>query len=151
MSSRSITFRQGPFKGWSICVISNAGYDEPVRTLVHLETPRTGVAATESLAGMLAFSEKVPGLELTLEALTVGAGADSLQRLLAWVIEASREALDTRTDLDEAHRAYWQAIVERADESRAAFFARYPDGVVPPFEVVGQIIGPIGSALAGAR
>lgn len=152
MSSRSITFRQGEFKGWTIGVVGEAAwYGEPARTLVVLETPRGADADTPSQAGLLAFSEGVPGFELTCEALTVGSGAESLHRVLSWVIEASREALDTRSDIDERHGAYWQAIVDRADASREAFFARYPDGVVPPFEVVGQFIGPIGSALAGAQ
>ena len=38
----------------------------------------------------------------------------------------------------------------RADESRADFFARYPDGKVPPFEVVGRLLFDADQLLAQA-
>lgn len=141
-SSRSVTFRRGVFTGWNLAVTGETVSGEPVRTIVQIQAPNDG------RGGVLVFRPGVPGFDVSRDALYAGSGIESLEAVAQWVIDGTREALATRTDLDALHRDYWQGIVDAADVSRAVFYERYPDGVVPAFEIVGHIIAPAGSGLA---
>jgi hypothetical protein len=144
--SGSITFRRGPFQGWTLSL--HGAYDggQLVHTLVQLEAPYR--AGERPLSGVLTFAPGIEGFDLTRAAVDHG-GPVRMAELLDWVIEASRAALDRRTDIPAEQRAHWQAIVDRADDTRADFFARYPDGTVPAFEIVGRNFAEV-RQLAGA-
>lgn len=145
--SGSITFRSGPFQGWALTLYATYDGVQVVRTLAQFNAPyRMG---GKPLSGLLTFAPGIEGFGVSLAA--VDGGPKRMADLLGWVIEANREALARRTDIPADQRAHWQAIVDRADESRADFFARYPDGVVPAFEVVGRLTFAEVRDLADAR
>jgi hypothetical protein len=133
--SGSITFQHGPFKRWNLSLYGTWSDGRLARTQVTLSTPwpRTG----RPLSATMQFTPGVDGFEYTAAA-EMG-GAVSMAVLLNWVIEASRAALDLRTDITPDLRRHWTAIIDEADHTRADFAASYPDGIVPMFEVVGRL------------
>lgn len=137
MNSRNITFQTGAFRGWTLAVTAiNDGDDWAARIFAQLETPR--LANGRRRDGLLAFRPDTPGYAEMLAALD-GFGVAPLEDALVWIVEATREARDNDSDIAPEQRAYWQPIVDAADHARAEFFARYPDGLVPAFEVVGAL------------
>jgi len=134
--SGSITFRHGPFQGWDVSLYSTWADGQLADAIVQIATP--GRADCKPLYGVLSFAPGVDGFDVA-HAAEVHGGPVRMAELLNWVVEATRAALDRRADIPAEQRTHWQAIVDEADHTRADFFARYPDGVVPPFEVVGRL------------
>lgn len=145
MSSSIITFRRGPFQGWGVEVDSGRWVDgAPVHVIVRITLPAVGLYKP---GGTLGFRHGIDGWDVARDAAIHG-GSDRVADLLGWIIEGTREALDHRTDVPADRREHWTRIVELADETRADFFARYPDGTVPAFEIVGG--NTAGHAMAAA-
>lgn len=133
--SGSINFRRGPFQEWGVALY--ATYDDDgqlARVLVTVEAPDVA----DPRSGLLAFGPGIDGFEQATAA--EHGGPQQMADLLEWIIEGTRAALAGHTDIDPGQRAYWTAVVDRADQTRAEFFARYPDGKVPPFETVGRLL-----------
>lgn len=133
--SGSITFRYGPFAGWSLTLFATYDAGDLVRTLVQLVVPPR--RDSRLLTGVLSLRPGIAGFDESRAA--VNGGADDMEHLLTWVIEASRVALIEREDIDSAQREHWQSIVESADASRRKFLDRCPTAVAAPFEVVGRL------------
>lgn len=146
--SGSITFQHGPFQGWHL-QLDVAWHDgQPVRALVQLETPHR--PGRQRLSGLLTLAPGIEGWDEARAAEFPG-GPVRMAELLQWVIEAHRSALDRLTTIPDGPRQHWQAIVDLADETRADFYARYADGIVPPFEVVARLTFDPAADLVGAR
>ncbi len=139
-SSRSITFRRGPFCGWGVSVTGTSVDGEIVRTLVQVTPPAGGGERRQVATVWASFSPGMSGFEVTSRAVAGGSGPDSLEAVLMWIIEATRKSLDLTPYLDAVIRAYWVEVIAVADRTRREWFDRYPDGWVPPVEVVGRAI-----------
>lgn len=129
-----ITFHRHRFQGWTVQVDAELHNGWLARVIVHVETPDRGMPG-----GMLAFVPGIPGFEQA-QAAAFNGGVEDTAALLEWIVESTRVALDTRTDIGAGARTYWERAIDLADETRADFFARYPDGMVPAFEVIGRLI-----------
>jgi hypothetical protein len=132
--SGSITFQRGPFQGWHLALHAVYAADELARLTVQVEPP----ASDDPRGGLLSFSPGIPGFEQAVTA--ENGGPAEMADLLEWIIEGTRTALAERTDIDPGQREFWTGIIDRADQTRADFFARYPDGKVPPFETVARLL-----------
>ncbi len=130
--SGSITFVRGPFRGWHVDVFPAWHEGQLARVTVSIETP------DRDYSGLLAFGPGIDGFEQA--AAAESGGPREKADLLEWIIEATRTALAERADITPDHAAHWTAIIEIADRTRAEFFTRYPDGKVPPFEVVAELL-----------
>lgn len=135
--SGSIAFRHGPFQGWGVSLHSTWDDGQMTRVTVQIATPdlQTG----RPLSGLLSFRPGIDGWEQAWSAEMHG-GPAAMAEMLEWIIEATSTKLASGAEIDPALRAYWQQIIDEADHTRAEFFARYPDGQVPVFEVVGRYV-----------
>jgi hypothetical protein len=133
-----ITFQRGPYKGWRVNLYGTWQDGALARTTVEISPPPLpgGPPVT---SGLLSFKPGIPGWLESVRAEMQG-GPDAMAGLLEWIIESTAEALHKRTDIPIDQRRFWQDIVDTAGQTRAAFFARYPDGNVPPFEAVALLI-----------
>lgn len=139
MNSKSITFRRGAFLGWNVAIYGITEGGQTVRIVTQLETTLIG---GKRRSGLLNFGPETPGWDVMVAALEAGMGKNvaALEAALVWVVEATREALGRRTDIDAEHREHWQTVVDAADRSLNDFFARYPDARVPAFELLGALV-----------
>lgn len=141
--SGSITFRHGPFQGWQLMLLTRWDHGQMVHGTVQITTP-------EDRTGILGFRPGIDGWEQTWAAAISGTPA-AMAALLEWIVEATAVALDRRTDLDAASAVFWRDVVAEADDSRAGFFARHPDGRVPAFATVTTLAyGTTGGELVAA-
>ncbi len=134
----SIIFRTGPFQGWSVQVFTTYEGANLASVLLEVATPGSSAGMRSAL---LVFKATTPGADVVFPAvrdIVRGDGPPAYERILTWIVEANRAALDRRTDIPDHQREHWQAIVDRADTSRADWFARYPVGSRPAFEIVSR-------------
>ncbi len=130
--------RQGDLTGWQMSigfVWSRGG--EPDRVTVTLEAPaRVGTARCG-----FSVPPRSDGWPLVRDVLANAGGHERWQRLAEWVIETVRAAVEWRDDLRPGLARAWRELVDLADEVRADWHARYPDGYVREFfEIVGRLV-----------
>lgn len=131
----SITFSPTrPLRGWGLDAFDVWEQGQLVKVVVQLEAQLPGGRRS----GLFVLKPETPGFDV-MERASFG-GADALHEAAVFLVEATREALKQRTDLTAEQRAYWQPVVDEADHARAVHAARYPDGRVPAFEVVGALL-----------
>jgi hypothetical protein len=128
----SICFPSGPFARWSVTIAhARKMLDGTPRWFVTVSDP------SYTLYGIMAVSPGEEAYDAVWSADRHGGGGEYLQAALDAVIEQGRSWLDERNERIPAElRPDWRGLVDAADHSRAEFFARYPDGTVPPFELV---------------
>jgi hypothetical protein len=131
--SGSITFPHGPFRHWQVRLDSRWDGGQPSRVQVQIVPP-----GEDWPGNLLTFTLRTDGWEQVAAADRDG-GPAALAELLEWIINATAAKLDN-SDVARPSREYWQNVVDAADRSRAEFRARYPDGRVPGFEVVAELV-----------
>jgi hypothetical protein len=129
-----ITFQRGPYQGWRVGLHGTWQDGVLAHTTVEI-TPPLPHGSEPVRSGLLSFRPGIPGWLESVHAEMQG-GPDAMAGLLEWIVEATRQVLAERTDIPADQREFWQGIVDTAGQTRAAFLARYPDGIVPPFEAV---------------
>ncbi|MEU7802676.1 hypothetical protein AB0B10_25790 [Micromonospora arborensis] len=130
MGSRSICFQAGPYRGW---VFALRAYAHRIYADVQPSWP----AGEPLLTGGAYLGRWEDGYDQLTQALE-GAGRESMERGLAWLLEATAGRLsDTDVTIDQDARTRWDAIVEQGRTARAEYADRYGDGPKPPFEVIG--------------
>jgi hypothetical protein len=141
MGTIMTSFNHGAFQGWGLTLsyVGTPGGLE--RATVVLTAPYR--RADDVLSSGLAVSREVGEYDEIVEAITAGSGP-ALERLAAWLIDTMRRAVRNPELFWLPLPAYvvplWAALVDRADTTAADWYARYPDGTRPRFEIVGKLL-----------
>ncbi len=130
--SGSITFERGPVQGWRVQVDASWADGKVAHVTVQIESPG-------ERAGLFGFRPGIDGFEQA-EMAELASTPRAMAELLDWLMTETARALRSRSDIDGTARQHWQAVLDDYDHSRAEFYARYPDGKVPPFEVVAAMV-----------
>lgn len=134
--SINISFPHGQYRRWSLYLSAvDRVADEMPRFVMAIEDP------SYTHRGMLIVR---PGDQAYDEAWAAdwhGGGVQRMEALLSAAIEAIVEMLAEGDSerMPAIARPRWQQIVDLADHARAEFYAKYPDGQAPAFEVVHEL------------
>lgn len=135
------SFNHGVFQGWGLQLsyVGTPGALEHATVVLTAPNRR----ADDLLSSGLAVSREVDEYDEIVDAITAGSGP-ALERLAAWLIDSMRAAVAHPNlfwlPLPAGIVPLWAALVDRADHSTADWFARYPDGTRPHFEIVGKLL-----------
>ncbi len=131
------TMRQGDLTGWRVSMhyawspdgeLARAG--ATLHAPVHVGDARCGFS----------IPPRSEGWPLVRDVLANAGGEQRLRSLAEWMIETVRHAVETRDDLPTGLAAAWRKLVDLADEVRADWHARYPDGYTREFfEIVARL------------
>ncbi len=142
--SGSISFQRGPLRGWYLNYSDRWQGGGRVSVTASIEAPNTG----GGVWGGAMFKPGVEGWTVAERAVWPG-GVDQLIALAALLIETLARLARTRDDINPAVLARWRALTDLADQARADFHARHPDGIELPFQVVARLV--VDTRPAGAR